>query len=111
MDNFIRLSFYTIKVKNNFIISPGCVATNGVMLSLFIMLRLLTAICRTIGIEFLQSYIFKFYFHCKTNKGEFNLKMQSNSNLVIFLYSESRTLYNALFKWFVAKVNRNKMTQ
>ena len=43
-------------------------ATNGVMLSLFIMLRLLTAICRTIGIEFLQSYIFKFYFHCITNK-------------------------------------------
>ena len=43
-------------------------ATNEVMLSLSIMLRFLTAICRTIGIEFLQSYIFKFYFHCKTNK-------------------------------------------
>ena len=30
-------------------------------------------------------------------KGEFNLQMQSNSNLVILLYCESRTLYNALF--------------
>ena len=32
-----------------------------------------------------------------TSTGEFNLQMQSNSNLVILLYCESRTLYNALF--------------